>query len=69
MSLIKKIDVPKHLAARRAARQFALRPAIQPRATVISETEPAGMKANAANFGEAFSLEHSSPKVLVPAKD
>ncbi|MGA2167561.1 MAG: hypothetical protein ABSG62_05075 [Terracidiphilus sp.] len=51
MSLIKKVDVKKHLAAR---------PLSQPDATGFSEIEPAGTGANASDFIEDFSPEHSS---------
>jgi len=63
MSLIKKIDVEKHFAARRAMRQAAARPVSQPNATGFIEAEPAGAKTNAQGFIKDFSLEHSSSSV------
>ncbi|MGA2050639.1 MAG: hypothetical protein ABSG96_23295 [Terracidiphilus sp.] len=69
MSLIKKIDVPRHFAARRAERARAGRPVIQPHATAISETELAGKKASATEFRKDFSLEHSSPVAILPPQD
>jgi hypothetical protein len=69
MSLIKKIDVPKYLAARRRNSQLAARFVIQPQAAVVSSTEPARAKSNAAAFREGFSLEHPSLSVIVPGRD
>ena len=66
MSLIKKIDVPKYFAARRADRQRAALPAIQAHAAAISMTESTGTKASAAEFRKDFSLEHSSPAAILP---
>jgi hypothetical protein len=64
MGLIKKIDVPKYFAARRAARltaQLAAAPAVsQPDATGVAEIRPRGTSAKASNFVADFSLEHSS---------
>jgi len=68
MSLIKKIDVPKHFAARRAKARAAARPGTQAHAAGAAEVDSAGAKANAARFIEDFSLEHSSPSLLVPPK-
>lgn len=67
MSLIKKIDVPRHMAARRAQRHLATRLAIQPQAAAIVEVTPPD--ASAAEFREDFSAEHSSSKRIGPAKD
>ena len=60
MSLIKKIDVPKHFAARRAMRVAAAQQARLPDATLVSEIYPAAATANAAEFTKDFTLEHSS---------
>jgi hypothetical protein len=69
MSLIKKIDVAKHFAARRAMVRAAPRPVIRPLGARVSDAEPADAKANAAKFIEDFSLEHSSSSVHVPPKE
>jgi hypothetical protein len=69
MSLIKKIDVPKYFAARRASRQGGAGRVIQPVATTATAIEPAGTKPNAATFRRDFSLEHSSPSVFAPAEE
>lgn len=73
MGLIKKIDVPKYFAARRAA-QLAARltaaPSLShPEAIGVSEARPCRMSASASDFVADFSLEHSSSRVSpVPAK-
>jgi hypothetical protein len=67
MSLIKKIDVPKHFAARRAMRLPATH-AISPGGIGISRIEGGGAKANSAKRIEGVSTEHPSSGV-VPAKD
>jgi hypothetical protein len=67
MGLIKKIDVPRHFAARRAMRLAAGFPAILPHGA--AGAEPARTKAAAAKFVEDFSAEHSSPAAIVPAKE
>ena len=58
MSLIKKVDVKKHLAAR---------PLSQPDATGFPEIEPAGTGANGSDFIEDFSPEHSFSRMSVTA--
>jgi hypothetical protein len=58
MSLIKKIDLPLHFAARRSLRLDAARPVILPRATGVSVVEPAGTQVNASAFGDDFLSEH-----------
>ncbi len=68
MSLIKKIDVPRHFAARRAMARAAARLVIQAHATGTAEIDSDGTKANAAKFIEDFSLEHSSSALIVPPK-
>ena len=60
MSLIMKIDVPKHFAARRAMRLVAARPVSLPDATGFSEIDSAGTIKKASEFAEDFLLEHSS---------
>lgn len=67
MGLIKKIDVPRHMAARRAQRHIATRPAIQPHAAAIAEVKPADP--SAADFREDFSAEHSSAKGIGRGKE
>jgi hypothetical protein len=59
MSLIKKIDVPRHFAARRAMRQAAAQRACQQDVAGDSAIRPAGTKATAAKLAEDFSLGHS----------
>ncbi|MGD0730263.1 MAG: hypothetical protein ABR956_03295 [Terracidiphilus sp.] len=68
MSLIKKIDVPKHFAARRAKARAAARLGTEVHATGAAEMDLAGTKANAAGFVEDFSMEHSLQSPLVPPK-
>jgi hypothetical protein len=63
MSLIKKIDVKKHFAARRAMRLAAARSMGQPDATGIPETRTAGTKNHAQNSVEISSHEHSASRV------
>ena len=62
MSLIKKIDVPMHLAARRALRRSGVQFTRPPVATVIAEIKTADTDSNTHGFIEDFSLEHSSPR-------
>lgn len=69
VSLIKKINVPKHFAARRAMALVAARAVSLPLATEVSDVETAGTKAAAAEFIEDFFLEHSSSSVLVSPKE
>lgn len=61
MSLIKKVDVPKHFAARRVAALAAARPAIKLHTAdvqgPIQELDAA--KDNPTRFTQDFSLEHS----------
>jgi len=66
MSLIKKIDVKKHFAARRGMSLVAAQPVSQPDATGFPAIATAGMRADAPAFIEDFSLEHSSSNVSVP---
>jgi len=49
MSLIKKIDVPKHFAARRADRRMASR-TVPPQGAGMSETDSAVKNASAASL-------------------
>jgi hypothetical protein len=60
MSLIKKIDVPTHLTARRARRRAEALLMSQSVAAGISEVKASGTKPDAQDFVEDFSLEHSS---------
>jgi hypothetical protein len=67
MSLIKKIDVPKHFAARRALHQAAERAVSPPDAAGTSAIGPAGARGNAKSFPEVSSLEHfSSSEPVLP---
>jgi hypothetical protein len=65
MSLIKKIDVKAHFAARRAMRLRAAASASQPDATGFSGVAPDVQKGNAACFVEDFARERSSEGVSV----
>jgi hypothetical protein len=60
MTLIKKIDVEKHFAARRAMRLGRIRPLCQPGA---ARNVPAVAAKNTPAFSEDFTQEHSSPEV------
>lgn len=68
MTLIKKIDVEKHLAGRRAARRAAALFASQPHATGFSGIEPAAATPAVQDFARDFTKEHSSrvPAASVP---
>jgi len=69
MSLIKKIDVPKYFAARRALRLGSIRGLSRPGGTVVSATDPAGAGASPSRFANGLSLEHSASSALVPPKE
>jgi hypothetical protein len=69
MSLIKKIDVPKHFAARRALHLAAARTVTPPVATGAPAIGHAGTRGNAAKFIEDFSLEPSSSSTAVSPKE
>ncbi len=60
MTLIKKIDVERHFAARRAMRLGRIRPLSQPGA---ARNAPAAAAKDTAAFREDFTQEHSSPEV------
>lgn len=66
MSLIKKIDVPKYFAARRAMRLGSVHGMSRPGAAA---TDTAGAIANEAKFTKDFSLEHSASSALVPPEE
>jgi hypothetical protein len=69
MSLIKKIDVEAHFAARRRMRLAAVGFRREPSSKGVSGHKPATAEAQATGFKEDFSLEHSSPKVpVIPSK-
>lgn len=68
MSLIKKADVQKHFAARRAMKLAAARLGGKPDTAGLSEAASAATSPNAATFIEDFSLEHSSSGVSAPPK-
>jgi hypothetical protein len=69
MGLIKKIDVPKHFAARRALRLIAARKVIQHNPTGLSEIHAVGIDPSAAASIDGFSQEPSSANVAVPSKE
>jgi hypothetical protein len=69
MSLIKKVDVPKYLAARRALARDAAQQAIRPNAIEISALKLVEVKATEAGFIQDFSLEHSSSGSPLPPKE
>jgi hypothetical protein len=60
MTLIKKIDVDDHFAARRKMRLAAMGLMKQPAATAPLGPEAAARKANASGFKKDFSPEHSA---------
>jgi hypothetical protein len=68
MILIKKIDVKKHFADRRAIRLAEARRMSQPDASGITEIKTDGAKANAQGFVEDFSAEHSLSGSVTPQK-
>jgi hypothetical protein len=69
MTLIKKIDVEAHFAARRRMRLAAAGFRILPNVTGCSGIEDVGPKANVSGFKQDFALEHSSSSAPVtPAK-
>ena len=69
MSLIKKIDVPRHFAARRAERRLAAGFGMPPRVAEVSKkAEPVRTEANSVDFREDFFQDHSSPSMIVAAK-
>jgi hypothetical protein len=67
MSLIKKIDVPKYFAARRAMRLGNVQGMSRPGATGGTLADPAA--ANAAKTASDFSLGHSASSAIVPPKE
>jgi hypothetical protein len=60
MGLIKKIDVPRHFAARQALRLAASRMARFNDGTRVSATPPAGMRGSGERYLETSSPEHST---------
>jgi hypothetical protein len=68
MSLIKKIDVEKHFAAKREIRRMGALLVSRPVAPVIAETKTAGTKTSPRDFVEDFSIEHSSSGSAPPSK-
>ncbi len=65
MSLIKKIDVPKYFAARRALRLAAVRGSSPPRVGA-SATDPACSSGNAKKSIQPSSPGHSSGAIVAP---
>jgi hypothetical protein len=68
MILIKKIDVKKHFADRRAIRLAEARRISLLDASGISEIKTDGAKTNAHGFVEDFSAEHSLSGSVTPQK-
>ena len=68
MSLIKKIDVKEHFAARRAIRLAEARSINKPDAAGIPGIKAGGTKTIRRNFVEDFSVEHSSSGPVPPSK-
>jgi hypothetical protein len=68
MILIKKIDVKKHFADRRAMRLAEARRMSQPNANGTPEIKTDSVKANAQGFVEDFSAEHSLSGSVTPPK-
>lgn len=69
MALIKKIDVPMYLAARRARRRAGALFMGQPVESSATAVKISVTKANASGFEEDFSLEHSALKIpAAPSK-
>jgi hypothetical protein len=69
MSLIKKIDVEEHFAARRRMRLAAIGFTRKPASKGNSVPAPTTAKAKGPGFREDFSAEHSSPGLSVtPSK-
>ena len=64
MALIKKIDVEKHFAARRAMRLGRIWPVSQP---IAAATVPAGKAAKAPRLIGNRNLGHPSPSVSSPS--
>jgi hypothetical protein len=60
MILIKKIDVEKHFAAKRALRRTGALSVSRPVAPAVAEANTAGLTSKAQEFAEDFSNEHSS---------
>jgi len=65
MSLIKRIDVKQHFAARRGTSLVASRPVSQPDASELLEIDGSGTRANASDSVEDLSLEQCSSRVIV----
>jgi hypothetical protein len=68
MSLIKKIDVKEHFAARRAIRLAEARSINKPDAAGMPEIKAARTKTIRRDFVEDFSVEHSSSGPVPPSK-
>jgi hypothetical protein len=68
MALIKKIDVEKHFAARRAMRLAGALHVSRTDAPVISGTKTTNAKMNAKDFAQDFSIEHSFRGLVPPSK-
>ncbi|MGA2220032.1 MAG: hypothetical protein ABSG51_18245 [Terracidiphilus sp.] len=68
MILIKKIDVEKHFAAKRAIRRAGALSVSRPVAPTVTEARTIGPTTNAKNFAEDFSTEHSSKGPASPSQ-
>jgi hypothetical protein len=68
MGLIKKVDVPRHFAARRWFHRAAVRPLSSSHATGAPATGLATSKGIEKRFPEASSPEHSSSNEAVSRK-
>ena len=66
MGLIKKIDVPRYFAARRALRLGTAQGLSRPTGTRASKAGSDITGSNAETFTKDFSLEHSSSSALLP---
>lgn len=67
MILIKKIDVEKHFAAKRALRRTGALSVSRPVAPAAAEAT-AGSTTKAPDFAEDFSAEHSSTRSVSPSQ-
>jgi hypothetical protein len=69
MSLIKKVDVKKHLAERRAMRLAAAKLVSRPDTVGSPETIPTKTRKNHPGFVDDFFLEHTTSIVSVTSTD
>jgi hypothetical protein len=69
MSLIKKVDVKEHFAARRRLRLIAAGQLVKPAAAGLPETTGEGSKEDERAFVQDFSLDHSSSRSPASAEE